>query len=225
MARESEFLSLSDAALRAVIGPQSRHLALIEDAFKVLVETPGGGVSINGSTRDRAQARRVIEALSNRAEAGAEITEADVRTALGAAVTQPRAEPAGRTTGRSVPEGAALPVGRRGAIAPKTASQARYLEMLGRCELTFGVGPAGTGKTFLAAAYGASLLKRGQVDRLVITRPEREGRPLSGADLGVAERHPRRRRRAPPSREGRDRGRPHRLHARPHPQPRLHHRR
>ncbi|OYX14020.1 MAG: phosphate starvation-inducible protein PhoH [Brevundimonas diminuta] len=166
MARESEFLSLSDAALRAVIGPQSRHLALIEDAFKVLVETPGGGVSINGSTRDRAQARRVIEALSNRAEAGAEITEADVRTALGAAVTQPRAEPAGRSGGRSVPEGAALPVGRRGAIAPKTASQARYLEMLSRCELTFGVGPAGTGKTFLAAAYGASLLKRGQVGDL-----------------------------------------------------------
>jgi len=184
MARESEFLSLSDAALRAVIGPQSRHLALIEDAFKVLVETPGGGVSINGSTRDRAQARRVIEALSARAEAGAEITEADVRTALGAAVTQPRAEPAGRSQGRSmgrsVPEGAALPVGRRGAIAPKTASQARYLEMLGRCELTFGVGPAGTGKTFLAAAYGASLLKRGQVDRLVITRPAVE----AGEKLG-----------------------------------------
>ncbi|WP_139302074.1 PhoH family protein, partial [Pseudomonas syringae] len=49
--------------------------------------------------------------------------------------------------------------------------QAAYLDMLGRCELSFGVGPAGTGKTFLAAAYGASLLRRGQVDRLVITRP------------------------------------------------------
>ena len=43
--------------------------------------------------------------------------------------------------------------------------------MLSRCDLTFGVGPAGTGKTFLAAAYGATLLLKGQVDRLVITRP------------------------------------------------------
>ena len=43
MARESEFLSLSDKALRAVIGSGSRHMALIEDAFKVLIETPGGG--------------------------------------------------------------------------------------------------------------------------------------------------------------------------------------
>ena len=68
MARESEFLSLSDQALRAVIGPNSRHVALIEDAFKVLVEAPGGGVSINGSARDRAQAKRVVEALAKRAE-------------------------------------------------------------------------------------------------------------------------------------------------------------
>ena len=174
MARESEFLALGDEALRAVIGPNSRHIALIEDRFKVLVETPGGGVSINGSARDRAQAKRVIEVLADRAEQGVEITEADVRTALGAAVAQPRAG-----QGSVAPDAVALPVGRRGAIAPKTAAQARYLELLSRCELTFGVGPAGTGKTFLAAAC-ASLLRRGQVDRLVITRPAVE----AGEKLG-----------------------------------------
>mgnify|MGYP001097100025 CR=1 FL=1 len=175
MARETEFLALDDAALRAVIGPNSRHVALIEDAFKVLIEAPGGGVTINGSPKDRAQARRVVQTLSDRADTGAEITEADVRTALGAAVTAPRPG-----QGRTVPDAVALPVGRRGAIAPKTAAQARYLEMLSRCELSFGVGPAGTGKTFLAAAYGASLLRRGQVDRLVITRPAVE----AGEKLG-----------------------------------------
>ncbi|HZV85556.1 MAG TPA: PhoH family protein [Brevundimonas sp.] len=175
MARESEFLALGDDALRAVIGPGSRHLALIEDRFKVLVETPGGGVSINGSSRDRSQAKRVIETLANRADAGAEITEADVRTALGAATAQPRAG-----QGSVAPDAIALPVGRRGAIAPKTAAQANYLSLLASCELTFGVGPAGTGKTFLAAAYGASLLRRGQVDRLVITRPAVE----AGEKLG-----------------------------------------
>ena len=175
MARETEFLALDDAALRAVIGPNSRHVALIEDAFKVLIEAPGGGVTINGSPKDRAQAKRVVQTLADRAGAGAEITEADVRTALGAAVSAPRPG-----QGRTVPDAVALPVGRRGAIAPKTAAQARYLEMLSRCELSFGVGPAGTGKTFLAAAYGASLLRRGQVDRLVITRPAVE----AGEKLG-----------------------------------------
>ena len=45
MAKSEEFVALSDAALRAVIGPNSRHVALIEDAFHVLIESPGGGVS------------------------------------------------------------------------------------------------------------------------------------------------------------------------------------
>ena len=175
MARESEFLALDDAALRAVVGPHSRHIALIEDAYTVLVEAPGGGVTINGSTRDRAQAKRVIETLAARSTTGAEITEADVRTALGAAATRPR-----EGQGTVAPNAIALPVGRRGAIAPKTAAQANYLDLLSKCELTFGVGPAGTGKTFLAAAYGASLLRRGQVDRLVITRPAVE----AGEKLG-----------------------------------------
>jgi len=175
MARESEFLALGDKALRAVIGPSSRHIALIENALKVLVETPGGGVSIHGATRDRAQAKRVVQTLADRADQGAEITEADVRAALGAAVAAPRAG-----QGQTVPDSVSLPVGRRGAIAPKTAAQARYLDTLGRCELSFGVGPAGTGKTFLAAAYGASLLRRGQVDRLVVTRPAVE----AGEKLG-----------------------------------------
>ncbi|MCZ8086008.1 MAG: PhoH family protein [Brevundimonas sp.] len=162
MARSSEFLPLDDLALRAVIGPGSRHVALIEDAFKVLIEAPGGGVAINGSARDRAQARRVIEDLAERAGGGGDLDEADVRAAVAAAIG------GGEARSRT---GVALPVGRRGPIAPKTPAQARYLEALAACELTFGVGPAGTGKTFLAAAWGASLLRRGEVDRLVITRP------------------------------------------------------
>ncbi|PZN98935.1 MAG: phosphate starvation-inducible protein PhoH [Alphaproteobacteria bacterium] len=170
MARESEFVALNDTELRAVIGPQSRHIALIEDAFKVLVETPGGGISINGGARDRANAKAVVNTLINRAEKGATVTEADVRAALGTV----------RGGGTNNSDPMALPVGKRGAIVPKTNAQARYLETLARCELSFGVGPAGTGKTFLAAAYGASLLRRGQVDRLVITRPAVE----AGEKLG-----------------------------------------
>ena len=173
MARESEFLALDDKALRAVIGPNSRHVALIEDAFKVLIEAPGGGVSINGGTRDRANAKQVIEGLVARVEKGADVNEADVRAGIGSART-------GVTGGGRRVDPMALPIGKRGAIVPKTDAQARYLDTLANHELSFGVGPAGTGKTFLAAAYGASLLRRGQVDRLVITRPAVE----AGEKLG-----------------------------------------
>ncbi|MBV9509445.1 MAG: PhoH family protein [Caulobacteraceae bacterium] len=154
-----EFVPLSDAAVRAVAGPNSRHAALIEDAFHVLLETPGGGVSLSGDAKGRAEAKRAVQSIAARADAGAEVTEADVRVAA--------------NTARRGEAGVAsrLPVGRRGDIAAKTAAQARYLEALAAHELVFGTGPAGTGKTFLAVAHGAGLLLRGEVDRLIVTRP------------------------------------------------------
>jgi phosphate starvation-inducible PhoH-like protein len=156
-----EFIPLTEDAARAVSGPSSRHAALIEDAFRVLVETPGGGVALKGDAAGRAGAKRAIQTLAARIAMGAEIGEADVRIAISAALS-------GEPGAAGAPP---LPMGRRGAIAAKTAAQAAYLEMLGRCELVFGVGPAGTGKTFLAVAYGASMLLRGEVDRLIVTRP------------------------------------------------------
>jgi phosphate starvation-inducible PhoH-like protein len=160
----SDFVALPDAALRAVAGPNNRHAALIEDAFSVLIETPGGGVSISGHGRDRARAREVAEALAANVAAGEAVTEADVRVAINAALAG-EVSPAPRSR---------LVQPRRtggGAVGPKTAAQARYQDLLAKYELVFGVGPAGTGKTFLAVAHGASLLLRGEVDRLVITRP------------------------------------------------------
>ncbi len=155
------FVPLSDDAVRAVSGPHSRHAALIEDAFKVLMETPGGGVRLRGDNKSRENARRAVDLIARRVEIGAGVDESDVRAAISAA-----------RSGDAAPlQGSALALGKRGVIAPKTAAQTRYLEALGAFELVFGTGPAGTGKTFIAVAYGASLLLRGEVDRLVVTRP------------------------------------------------------
>ena len=158
MSRAPEFITLSDTAARAVSGANSRHAALIEDAFDVLVETPGGGVSLTGDSKGRAAAKKAVQAIADRADQGLDIAEADVRVAIGEA-----------RSGRGGP--GALPVGRRGQVAPKTATQAEYLQALSKCELVFGLGPAGTGKTFLAVAHGAGLLLRGEVDRLIVSRP------------------------------------------------------
>ena len=82
MSRTPEFVVLSDAAARAVAGPGSRHAALIEDAFKVLIETPGGGISLSGDSRARSLARRAVLALADLADSGTTVTEADVRMAV-----------------------------------------------------------------------------------------------------------------------------------------------
>jgi phosphate starvation-inducible PhoH-like protein len=158
VSRAPEFITLSDAASRAVAGANSRHAALIEDAFDVLVETPGGGVSLTGDSKGRAQAKKAVQAIAERADQGIDIAEADVRVAIG------NARSGGAGPG-------ALPIGRRGQVAPKTATQAEYLQALAKNELVFGLGPAGTGKTFLAVAHGAGLLLRGEVDRLIVSRP------------------------------------------------------
>ena len=154
-----EYIPLSDAAVRAVAGAASRHAALIEDAFNVLIETPGGGVSIDGDAKSRAGAKQAVSAIAAQADSGHEVSEADVRVAIGNARSGSGKSPAG------------LPAGRRGQVAPRTPGQARYLQALANCELVFGLGPAGTGKTFLAVAHGAGLLLRGEVDRLIVSRP------------------------------------------------------
>ena len=120
MSRAPEFINLSDAASRAVAGANSRHAALIEDAFDVLVETPGGGVSLTGDSKGRAQAKKAVQAIAERADQGLDIVEADVRVAIGNARS-------------GSPGPGALPVGRRGQVAPKTKTQAEYLLALGKC--------------------------------------------------------------------------------------------
>ena len=144
--------------MRAVSGPGGRHAALIEDAFHVLIETPGGGVSLNGEAKARRSAKQAIESIAGRVASKLEISPADVRVAIDQA----------RTGG---PAASTAHAGRRGAVAAKTAAQAEYLEAMATHELVFGLGPAGTGKTFLAVAHGAGMLRSGEVDRLVVTRP------------------------------------------------------
>ncbi|MFN7332377.1 MAG: PhoH family protein, partial [bacterium] len=60
---------------------------------------------------------------------------------------------------------------RKGAIVPRSAAQAAYIDMLSRNDMVFGIGPAGTGKTYLAVAQGVALLQSGRVDRIVLSRP------------------------------------------------------
>ncbi|HEY7853064.1 MAG TPA: PhoH family protein [Caulobacteraceae bacterium] len=152
----SEFLPLSDDAVRVIAGPGGRHAALIEEAFHVLIETPGGGVAIGGEAKARRAARAAVESLAARVTADLEVTPADVRVAIDQV----------RTGAPQTGPGA-----RRGAVGAKTPGQARYLEALESHPLVFGMGPAGTGKTFLAVAHGAELLRAGAVERLVVTRP------------------------------------------------------
>ncbi|WP_303827269.1 PhoH family protein [Asticcacaulis taihuensis] len=167
---KDDFINLTDPCVLAVVGPSERYLAMIEGAFKVLVEMPGGGLVISGDARARQKAKAVIVALADMYDQGVDIAEADVRRLI----NQPQL-----TGGKSEKPQSAVPLdqrntivmGRHGAIAAKTAGQAAYIHELTTNDLVFALGPAGSGKTFLAVAHGVSLLLKGAVDKLIITRP------------------------------------------------------
>ena len=164
-AAKDDFIPLSEACVLAIVGPSERYLAMIEGAYKVLIEMPGGGLVVSGEARGRQKARAVIEDLAGLYDQGVKFGEADVRRAIEQPLTT------GTSGGASAETRAAIVMGRRGAVAAKTVGQAAYLRELADKDLVFALGPAGSGKTFLAVAYGVSLLLKGQVDKLVITRP------------------------------------------------------
>jgi phosphate starvation-inducible PhoH-like protein len=161
----NDFLTLNDEMVAKIAGPSERFLALIEGAFKVLVQMPGGGFSIEGQPRASFRTREVLMGIKALIDNGAEPTEADVRRLIDAPLPRPLVDE------RAILPATAIVMGRRGAVMPKTDGQAEYVKILTGRDLAFGLGPAGSGKTFLAVAYGLSLLLKSAVERLVITRP------------------------------------------------------
>ncbi|PHR63215.1 MAG: phosphate starvation-inducible protein PhoH [Robiginitomaculum sp.] len=155
-----------NAALRTLCGINHNNLAMIERAFSVQMHAPGGKITIEGAADDIALAGNVTERLYALAEQGEAVGEPQVRAELSFA---------GPNTGKPKLDQIQFGSGRR-KIVPRNPSQQLYLQALKdqSADLVFGIGPAGTGKTFLAIAYGASLLLAKQVDRLIVARPALE---------------------------------------------------
>jgi len=173
MARgKTEILEFADAELvRELAGPGHANLALIEQAFDVYLEAPGASITINGNAKARANAANVIKEIYTRLEKGWPCSRSDIESIIRGASNGTAAH--GKMS-------AVIPVPRRKPIIAKTKHQEDFITAMSKNTITFGVGPAGTGKTFLATAYGASLLARGEVKRFIACRPAVE----AGEKLG-----------------------------------------
>ncbi|MEO9190989.1 MAG: PhoH family protein [Acetobacteraceae bacterium] len=149
--------------LPLLLGDHDRHLVRIEQAMGVRVSCRGNRVAIAGEAGRVDAAQAALEGLWQRLERGESVGKAEVDAAIRLADTDgdPRLPlsdlPAIRT--------------RRGAVGPRSAGQATYMELLAAHEMVFAVGPAGTGKTYLAVAQAVAMLQSGKVDRIVLSRP------------------------------------------------------
>ncbi len=151
--------------LSALFGQHDRHLARIEQELGVVVHARGNRVSITGDESGRTVAEAVLRELYRRLESGAELENGDVDGVIRLvrrAHEGPVAAPAGQAQ--------AIRTARR-VITARSPAQAEYIASIRSHELVFGLGPAGTGKTYLAVACAVEMLLEGRVDRLILSRP------------------------------------------------------
>lgn len=159
-----------NALALALFGSHHAHLAQIENALGIVIHARGNEVTFAGDAEDVARAIGVLEALYERLERGQDVAQPEVDAMLRFSKEPDRDIPK-RDTGVSI---------RNRVVSARTPTQADYLRAIDESELVFGEGPAGTGKTYLAVAKAVECLVRGDVARIILSRPAVE----AGEQLG-----------------------------------------
>ena len=149
--------------LPLLLGDHDRHLVRIEQALGVRLSCRGNRVAITGDAERVDSAQGILQGLWRRLERGESVGRAEVEAAI--RMAEPELDP--RLPLSDMP---AIRT-RRGAVGPRSPGQVGYMEALSGSEMVFGVGPAGTGKTYLAVAQAVAMLQAGKVDRIVLSRP------------------------------------------------------
>ncbi len=178
---EQLVLSFDDNRLLGdLFGQFDQNVALIEQRLGIRAYVSGNQVNMSGTLDAIHLAQRVLEELYQRLKQGGQVTLQDVGVQIsqlqdqGQLFTPLEADSnAKRTYGRIST--------RRKSVVARTRAQDIYLSLLEHNTLIFGIGPAGTGKTYLAVAYAAAMLEGGEVDRIILSRPAVE----AGERLGV----------------------------------------
>lgn len=159
--QHSTIVTLDDnRLLPALFGQHDRHLARIEQQVGVQLSSRGNRIAIEGDALARETAASVLRRLYRRLADGLEVGPGDIDGAI--RMEQERlSESAGPLVVRT----------RQRTIVPRSPNQQRYLEAIKKNDLVFGLGPAGTGKTYLAVAAAVSALMRGERTRIILSRP------------------------------------------------------
>ena len=144
-------------------GAHDRHLAMLEQGFEVAIIRKGNIIVVQGESPSPERAAEAINGLYARIEEGRAIDQGDVDASirLSARVDQPDLFRGERLEIRT----------KKKTIEPRTPGQRDYVRQLFQKELVFGVGPAGSGKTFLAVAVGVSMMLERRVDKIILSRP------------------------------------------------------
>jgi phosphate starvation-inducible PhoH-like protein len=156
---------LSDRSLQLLFGPLDENAKFLENLFDVTIQTRDGGLTIDGEEKDVAALEKILLDFSALADRGHAITNGDLKSAF-----RQIAENAALSLHDFFPKMQLLTGGKR-QVTPKSPNQRRYIEAIRGNDIVFGIGPGGTGRTFLAVAMALTCLIEKKVSRIILTRP------------------------------------------------------
>ena len=167
-------VSLPERGLESILGDYDENIRQIESTFGVALSVRGADCLVEGSAEAERTVGRLLDQLGELAREGRTFRKGDVA----AAARMLQRDPAASLRDYFVTGRVRTPSSR--SVFPKSANQARYIEAIRDNPMVFGIGPAGTGKTFLAMAMAVESLVEGHVERIVLARPAVE----AGEKLG-----------------------------------------
>jgi phosphate starvation-inducible PhoH-like protein len=151
--------------LGTLLGRNDENLRLLEAELALRIVARGNEITLRGDEQQVARGARIVEELLARIAAGLPVQASDVRAALRVLADDAAADL------KSIFLDAIPVPSRKKQITPKTLNQKRYIEAIRGHDIVVGIGPAGTGKSYLAMAMAVSALTRREVSRIILTRP------------------------------------------------------
>ncbi|MCM3880843.1 MAG: PhoH family protein [Vicinamibacterales bacterium] len=167
-------ITLPEEGIETLFGSYDENLKFLESLLGVKLRTQGHDLIVEGAPAGVSKVERLFAQLSGLAQEGYRISNGDVKTAAQLLADHPTLELRDYFLKSSLTQSG------KKRIAPKSVNQRRYLDAIEQQDIVFGIGPAGTGKTYLAMAQAVSFLLAKKVNRIILARPAVE----AGEKLG-----------------------------------------
>jgi phosphate starvation-inducible PhoH-like protein len=167
-------ITVPEEGIETLFGSYDENLKHLESIFNVRIRTQGHELLVDGESLDLEKVDRVVGQLTSLMRDGYKLSNTDVKTASDLVAQNVSVDLRDHFL-----KGSLTAAGKR-RVAPKTVNQRRYLDAIDRHDIVFGIGPAGTGKTYLAMAQAVSFLVAKKVTRIILARPAVE----AGEKLG-----------------------------------------
>jgi len=171
-------IAVPQEGIETLYGPHDANLKHIESLMDVEIRTQGDELIVEGTRSSEQRVERLFDQLAQLRDSGYELTSADVKTAAELVVDDPNVDLRDYFS-KDAPSGKPAQSARR-RVNPKSPNQKKYLDLIEQNDIVLGVGPAGTGKTYLAMAQAVSYLLAKKVSRIILARPAVE----AGEKLG-----------------------------------------